>query len=179
MTTYVAQAWTREQLLTDALVGRTADGTRVYVSATIQKLDGGRPEATQDWQTVEHETVSHLTRISLSGLTVDKGYRNAAGQCLDILDDVTEPAAPFTLGDVRTLASIWRRWHLNDMCSHCAHQDRSIPWDQCPPCPVTGYRAGSAWLVEPLPEDRPGQGPADVLRFIAGRTPKPQTYAGN
>lgn len=56
---------------------------------------------------------------------------------------------------------LWERWHLNDMRAACAHQTKpEVPegvasrthWllDNTPPCPVTGYRYGSAWLHAPL-----------------------------
>lgn len=60
---------------------------------------------------------------------------------------------------------LWSRWHLNTMRAACVHQavpevpadvsawDRSS-WllDNTPPCPVTGYRYGSAWLTVALDE---------------------------
>lgn len=52
--------------------------------------------------------------------------------------------------DTRKLGDIWQVWHLNDMCALCAHQ--TGPWEQAAPCPLTGYRAGTAHLVDPLPD---------------------------
>jgi len=51
---------------------------------------------------------------------------------------------------------LWERWHLNDMKAGCEHQ-RKLGWksyDEHPsePCPVCGYKYGSAWLREELPE---------------------------
>jgi len=170
--------------MTDALVGGTATGDRVYVSATVtvtEPRDGIR--------TVEHDThTGPVVRLSMVGLIVSKGCRNAhaAGQVLDVLDHVTVAEAPFTIGDVRSLVSVWRAWHLNDMRAACAHLPRTVdasgPTNTWPVCGASGYRYGHAWLYEPIPADGSGRLPGDplaVLRFIAGRTPAPTRYAGN
>jgi hypothetical protein len=176
------------EIMRDVLVGRTGDGSRIYVSAAIQELtrEGG-------YQTVTHETVPTVTRVSLMGLEVEKGCRNASsgGQMLERLRDVVKPEPPFTVGDVRSLHAIWKRWHLNDTKAGCSHVPEPL-WEDSsygprpdlkntPACPETGYRYGHAWLVEPLPADGTGTlegDPAAVLRFIAGRRPV-TTYQGN
>lgn len=43
-------------------------------------------------------------------------------------------------------------WHMNGMRAGCAHQVQGDAGLDSPKCPVTGYRWGSKWLVEPLPE---------------------------
>lgn len=54
------------------------------------------------------------------------------------------------------------RWHLNTMKAGCAHQ--TVVWENSEygrrpsleltkPCPETGYRYGSAWLVEVPPAE--------------------------
>jgi hypothetical protein len=60
------------------------------------------------------------------------------------------------------LLDTWQRWHLNNMRSTCKHQ-RAMGWqyvDHHNPqtsegdaCPVCGYRIGSAWLREEVPQD--------------------------
>jgi hypothetical protein len=67
------------------------------------------------------------------------------------------------------LIAIWRRYHLNDMQPGCVHQ-RLLGWekyDEHPsePCPVCGYKYGSAWLIEEIPDDI-----IDVLHELAGVT---------
>jgi len=54
---------------------------------------------------------------------------------------------------------IWHLWHLNDMRAGCVHQ-RALGWDKegydlhpSEPCPTCGYKYGSAWLKEDVPED--------------------------
>ena len=83
------------------------------------------------------------------------------------------------------ILDIWDRWHLNDLKAGCEHQraakweeiklDDSKPWSQensamwthkkdnpkgllNEPCPVCGYKYGSAWLFEVIPND--------VVQFI-------------
>lgn len=64
---------------------------------------------------------------------------------------------------VRAVERLWAGWHLNKMQAECAHQVvPEVPadvsalhrtgWrlDNTAPCPLTGYRYGSAWLFAPL-----------------------------
>lgn len=61
------------------------------------------------------------------------------------------------------LLDVWKRWHSNGMRPECEHQ-RALGWTydthrdpetafQGLPCPECGYRIGSAWLYEPVPDD--------------------------
>jgi hypothetical protein len=57
---------------------------------------------------------------------------------------------------VAKLIAVWRRWHLNDFRAGCEHQRaRGETWETHPlaQCPECGYKLGSAWLFEPLPEE--------------------------
>ena len=94
----------------------------------------------------DHKPAGQYLEASFAGEVIGKycdpakdGSVRSCGQIIDVIADYF-PAAAHT----------WRRWHLNGTQSHCAHQDRAIPRDQCPPCPETGYRCGSAWLADPL-----------------------------
>jgi len=172
----------RRTLMNDGLMGRTANGDRGYVAVMLTDYTG-------EAQTVEHDTVTAWQEVSITGTVVEKGRRNASqgGQCIDALRAVVDTSGTgYTVGDARSIAGVWERWHLNGMRSKCAHQDPSpwgdTPWDKCEPCKLTGYKAGSAWLVEQLPHDGTGTvagDPVAVLRFIAGRTLNPTHYAGN
>ena len=62
---------------------------------------------------------------------------------------------------VRAVERLWAGWHLNKMRAACAHQVvPEVPegvasrtsWllDNTEPCPLTGYRYGTAWLFDPL-----------------------------
>jgi hypothetical protein len=121
---------TEEIHVKDAYLGKLPDGIRFYVSI--------------DWDG---------QRLSISGVTIRKGGQFAhdgdwlgAGQNIDDL-----PA-----GNDR-LREIWKNWHLNDMQAGCEHQ-RERGWtsyDLHPsePCPVCGYKYGTAWLRKDVPAD--------------------------
>ena len=54
------------------------------------------------------------------------------------------------------LLDVWKEWHLNDMQAGCKHQ-RKLGWDSydehpSEPCPVCGYKYGTAWLKKELPQ---------------------------
>lgn len=96
-----------------------------------------------------------------------------AGQCLDQIDPKqTDNPALYS-----EIVALWERWHLNGMRAGCKHQkgwekiklDDSLPltqsnmaiWEReeehprgllCKPCPVCGYKYGSAWLFEEIEE---------------------------
>jgi hypothetical protein len=141
----------------DVFVGRTAESERVYITAQTRRRDG-------QFQTTDHRAIDGYLELSIMGLVVEPRRRienaSRAGQCVDALDDVTKPAKGLTLEDVAELARIWRRWHLNGMQALCIHQTpiyetsrgyRQLDLDAIGTC-LEGYRAGSAWLVEELPQ---------------------------
>ena len=130
------------------LVGKNKEGERFYLSLEIKKHEG-------EALTVNHDKVSGFDVLSISGEVIEPRKRNAYnfGQICDRLSEITEPASGLTLAGVARIAQIWQEWHLNDLQSHCAHQDQAIKWDQVQPCPLTGYKAGSAWLIKELPAE--------------------------
>lgn len=80
----------------------------------------------------------------------------AAGQARDEVANVTDFAPGWDAAKRDRLLEVWDRWHLNGMNAACAHQ-RELGWtydthtgQKCPTC---GYKIGTAWLYEPLPED--------------------------
>ena len=79
--------------------------------------------------------------------------RGSAGQCQDEIRKGV-PKAPWTKEMVDKLCDIWGRWHLNDMRAGCEHQ-RALGWEGesyiGKPCPVCGYKYGTAWLKEEVP----------------------------
>ena len=92
----------------------------------------------------------------------------SAGQCIEAIEESFG-----SIPEIKKLCSIWRRWHLNGMRagtvvqeralesmdsdayssfeSHydraCAHLGSALLYED------RGYRYGTAWLFEPLPED--------------------------
>lgn len=134
-------------------VGTTRDGEAVYVQV---KVDSGAKEV----QTVTHGTASRVIRVSFMGHFYDKGSRrkdwSGGGQCVDMVEAVTRPAPELAPHQVKRLAEIWRRWHLNDMHAGCVHQEVVLGENGQPTaarCPETGYRYGHAWLYEAPPAD--------------------------
>lgn len=94
----------------------------------------------------------------------DRRYHDIAGGGQNVADI----RAVGTAAAVR-IADLWDRWHLNGMRAACVHQadaareiNARLPdyaqdrerWAllSALPCPE-GYRYGSAWLYEPVPDD--------------------------
>ena len=101
-----------------------------------------------------------LPRLTISADICRSGHVVAGGQSLDTVREVTThgtPSKDWPRKRILKLLSIWERWHLNDMQAGCEHQ-RTLGWtsyDEHPsePCPTCGYKYGSAWLYESLPQD--------------------------
>lgn len=143
----------------------------VRVDIRIERLER------RDW----YHTTEHLMMHNPYGLTVTTQVWSpggtdmvAGGATRDPLREVTEPARFWTRDTLATLAVLGDRWHGNDFQAGCAHQD--VVYEDDPrypgrpsldltkPCPVNGYRYGSAWLVEPLPE----QVIRDLMGLLSG-----------
>ena len=59
---------------------------------------------------------------------------------------------------------VWKQYHLNNMQAGCEHQ-RKLGWKRygdhpSEPCPVCGYKYGTAWLMLDVPEE--------VITFLKG-----------
>ena len=109
--------------------------------------------------------------LSISAMMWQRGERErwlewSAGQCIESIEQ-SFGAIP----EIAKLCSIWRRWHLNGMRAGTVEQERALE-DMAPAIyPEShydkacahlgsallyedrGYRYGTAWLFEPLPED--------------------------
>lgn len=131
----------------DVFVGRTTDGTRVYVNMSV------RERSHLDGQTVTHEGITDYIEFAMSGLGVAKYCRNAtsAGQMLEDLMSVKSPAQGLTRAEIREMHALWSRWHLNGMTAGCVHMEADAEIGTV--CPETGYRKGYAWLIETIPTD--------------------------
>lgn len=119
----------------------------------------------------------------------------SGGQCQDAIrealkDGSLKLANGYKKEEVLKLLDIWDVWHLNDMKAGCSHQrvmiqamnhthgekffyadnySEVVKIPEFKKCSECGYKYGSAWLHEPLPED--------VIEFIkgfaTGKTPAP------
>ena len=148
----------------DTLLGRNKAGDKFYL--TIELKDHAREAVTTN-----HESVTGYRSMSFTGTLISKygsivyerGFMSGGQNYGDLLE-ITQPAKGFTLADIKRIYDLWQELHLNDLESHCAHQDKAIKWDQVEPCPITGYRAGSAWLLSPLNDELVSEAFALVTR---------------
>lgn len=134
---------------------------RAYIDIRVEKLT--RREI---YETVNHEFVSEPLDFAISG-HVAYGTHWVAGGAMapEILRSVTRTMNGISIKDLRRLAKIADLCHLSSMQAGCAHQDDTlpadlpahltIPWrlDNVEPCPITGYRYGSSWLIQPVTEE--------------------------
>lgn len=133
--------------LRDVTLGRIKGEGIVKVSMRLTWHEDGT-------QTVDHETVEGYWRFSVSAsvwLRSNSPDSHTAGQCRDIVARLNTEAS-------RRLCLLWEAWHLNDFTAGCAHQtpvytaQGQYDLAAVPPCPETGYRFGSAWLLRPIPD---------------------------
>ncbi len=154
----------RKYLAKDVLLGRNDRGEKYYLSVELVSDE-------REHETTSHEKIKGSQWISFHGLGVsprgsieyERGIFSA-GQNYEMLLEITQPAKGFTFETIREIYQLWQEWHLNDLKSHCAHQDQAVAWDEVAPCPLTGYKAGSAWLTKPLPAEIIEQVSALVMR---------------
>ena len=167
-TTHPAPATFTEEAVRDLLIGRwTADEGNLRNTGYRMEVDFGlRFHSGGEWTTIEHEPISEYVEFSASGGTYRNGAEDGFGQNLYLLTnlDPDRLAPGWTNADVRSLRTIWERWHLNGMKAGCAHLEyqyeeppeapyRRLKLDgEGTVCEVSGYKMGRAWLVEPLPE---------------------------
>ncbi len=133
-------------------------------------------------QTVQVKIVAELRNdehgrreLSIVGEVVNHAY----GQCYDFIRGLVEQhgSGHRDKGEILKLLDIWDRWHLNTMRAGTPRQQEIIrPWlkrnpnkDYTEQCDYLfshglliddGYKYGTAWLYEPLPDD--------VITFISG-----------
>lgn len=104
--------------------------------------------------TIDHEPIAAgYTVLSITAV----GYRHRdksdggqrGGQAIELIRKLAD--GPLYLKRKR-IADVWERWHLNNMRAGCAHQPPGR-YPDVPDCEVSGYKHGSAWLIERLPDD--------------------------
>ena len=138
--------------LTSNLIGRDDRGNKYYLNVEVKPVQ-------REVHDINHKLVSGVPVISMSGTILSKygsisngrGW-SQGGQCLDSFDNITQFTNRWSLQELQDIIAIWRGYHLNDMQTHCTHQNKAVKWDTVEPCSITGYRAGSAWLYSPIPD---------------------------
>lgn len=95
-------------------------------------------------------------RFSVSGNVWNASQTDIVrgGQCIDTIwnEYGTQLNNPELY---QCIMGLWERNHLNDMNAGCEHQ-REMKRNNDnieSPCPVCGYRYGSAWLYRPISDD--------------------------
>jgi len=126
-------------------VGIKNTGKKMYV-----ELEINQEAETRTAQTTTHETISGYKTLSMC---------SNGGQNREEIADINNYKELFiSESDLQTITAIWEKWHLNDMKAACIHQTAfncnlpklaTIETGKCP----NGYKYGSSWLVEPLPEE--------------------------
>lgn len=122
----------------------------------IADLGYGGPGASV-FITVRIRDNGELSITGVEGPNNAGGCRGGCGQIEINPDSFTSFAKGWDRAKVEKLRDIWKRWHMNNMRAGCEHQ-RALGWnkyDEHPsePCPTCGYKYGSAWLKEELPQD--------------------------
>lgn len=154
--------WESMTSVDDVFLGRKADGEKVYAAARLER------KTVEAIQTVTHEKKSgEILEFAASGHSVGKFQRHSsenwisAGQMMDELLEITEPAPGWTLEEIRKFHRLWKNWHLNALNAGCQHvptplyedseYGKRVDLKNTPACPETGYRYGHAWLYRPIP----------------------------
>lgn len=133
-------------------------GVRLHVR--IERL-----ERRETYETVGHKHVTEPLAMSVTTDVWRPDGRDivAGGATREPLREVAASGTPsrFWTGGERLdrMAALGDGWHGSDMRAACRHQTvvyEEEPYhrpslDLTPPCPITGYRYGTKWLVEPLP----------------------------
>jgi hypothetical protein len=155
---------------------------RVTVEVRLERL-----ERSDSYETTTHEQVAAPLDFALTTAVWQPPTRTRerdivmGGATIETLVDVLEHgelAPGFTREKVERLIEMFEKHHLNSLRAGCAHQTMAIDpdgspldrtsyaLDHTPACPVTGYRWGRSWLLEPLP--------AGFLRELVGMFTGPE-----
>lgn len=93
--------------------------------------------------------------IEDGNLSIVGNTAHSCGQCGELLLNMSSLNEGWTGILAKALYDVWKRWHLNNIRAECSHQ-RELGWTwlthPSEPCPECGYKLGSAWLKEELPE---------------------------
>jgi hypothetical protein len=144
----------------NSYIGRDTEGRRIFVSLEITSVTGQS-------QMLDHEPIEAWDRVGIDAGAVSRSHRGfeTAGQIIDVVRGTTpDKGSSWTVGDIASLVAIWERWNLNDLHAGCEHVPTpvyrigtygrpEVDLDKTPECAETGYRYGSAWLVEVVPEE--------------------------
>jgi hypothetical protein len=116
-------------------------------------------------RTIDLENIHEFNRLSIVGDIYRGGRMESCGQVYDAVRALFKDNV-----SIQMICDIWQRWHLNDLKAGTREQNAVIDkvfsdehrynYDEA--CEVLkeknlyvdrGYKYGSEWLVEPLPQD--------------------------
>ena len=95
-----------------------------------------------------------LTITGVEGPLASGHCLGSAGQIKNYLIDFDHFAPDWDQSKIQTFATVWDKWHNNDLRPECEHQRalgqtwKTHPSSECDEC---GYVLGSAWLTEAIP----------------------------
>jgi hypothetical protein len=122
----------------------------IFNKEFIFKQNGYRAEVEISLKECIKERAVEYIEFTASGRLYRHGELYTWGQCLDAMASVIED------DHLKRIVELWRRWHLNGMHAGCEHQwhlEHEASEHIGEICSVCGYRFGSSWIVEELPED--------------------------
>lgn len=142
----------------------TEDGLPLRLVVTLELRSVGGEHSL----TTEHQVLpAGSLELSATHTVIDRRKRKSdwyvsGGAGIPELPVDAEFDPGWNVGRFSKLRTIANNWHLNGLRAGCAHQEivweegkygRQMSLTETLPCPETDYRFGSAWLVEPLPQD--------------------------
>jgi hypothetical protein len=126
---------------------------------------------------IEFRPGGELSLVGVVGPWHSGNCAGSCGQCDEELEEISVFHKGWSKKKVRELRQVWNDWRLNHMRPGCVHQaewdvskvlempdgkEKEAGWvtiDEHPegllnkPCPVCGYKYGSAWNREAVPDD--------------------------
>lgn len=147
----------------DVPVGRVSGEAYGYARDLTVTIDVRMERLTRqtEYETTDHRKVRRPLDFAITTAVwrPDKRDIVSGGATVDPLRELTTYTNGFSDRVIAELLSM-AEYHLNGMTAGCDHQTavwedgrygRQISLTDTLPCPVTGYRYGSAWLVRELP----------------------------
>lgn len=137
----------------DVPVGRIPGKPYGYRQSLLVTVDIRMERLTRrEYETVDHQMVREPLDFALTTSVWRPRLSDivSCGATVEPLRELSSYEPGWAAESVKELADL-EEWHLNAMSAACAHQKRNAGLDS-PPCPISGYRWGSAWLVRPLPD---------------------------
>ena len=126
----------------------------------VVRLGLVKPEHTQRGYNVYAKIEIKDGKLSISGVEGPHSSGHCRGGCGQIdmhpKPEIIELAKGWNVGMLKTFWRVWEKWHLNDMKAGCEHQEL-FGWNDykkhpSEPCPICGYKYGSAWNKRELPQ---------------------------